>query len=269
MQDKGELKMYKKFCSILLVVLLLSCCFIFTSCSNENNIEEPTQNNIIMLEDVMGNDGVYCLHSDGSVTKADSLSASNIEELWLYDGAEPLIIDRETDDKLIYIGDIVTTYGDMYEMDSLVEKYYWSGTILDFEEIAEIEGIDVNGVCEFAPSVQLALDDYLTPLGLVAFGHPLGTRYSGEGILASKNKCEYTYGYYEGTTWMEKTDKCYIPYYEQISHGTEETDWEYVFESPIIKGKDGYFTIELSDVESGLYIGEFDKIDSHFVFEIK
>lgn len=232
--------------------------------SEQESNSSESNNSSIMLKDILGQEGVYCLHADGTISKGGKLQQT--EELGLYYGDEPLVIDRTKGDKLIYIGSMVHLgehNNNMFEMDWKVDKYYWNGKSVDFFEIEIFDGQNIDGM--FTDYLFLALDteDFLEPLGFKLFKPFRG--YDGESYIVSKEKRSYTYGAYEGTEWKEVTEYNDIPFYDYHSN-----NGECAFKAPVIKGKDGYFTIDLTNISAGMYLNDFDsgKFDE-YVFEIK
>lgn len=240
--------------------------FVTSACNVDKTEDRSTETKTITLNDILGDEGVYCLHADGSVTKGGKLRET--DELGLYYGDEPLVINRDKGDKLIYVGDMVylNEYSDnLFEMEWKADKYYWNGKSVDFFDIEIFEGQNIDGKFWNYMFLELDTDEFLEPLGFKLFTPVRG--YDGESYIVSKEKTSYTYGAYEGTEWKEITEYNDIPYYDFNRDGCESND--YAFKAPIIKGKDGYFTIDLSNVESGIYINDFDSGDyDEYVFEI-
>lgn len=219
------------------------------------------------LEGVMDNDGVFCLHADGSVSWPEPLSFYG--EYGVHGGAEPLIIDREAGDRLIYIGDMVYYEGehpDSFEMEWSVEKYYWSGESVDFFAIEEFDGEDIKGKFTKHNSLRKDTQKLFEPLGYVIV--PIESGEEGEAFILSTEPAEYSYGWFEGTDWYEESGENYIPYYEFISNGSNKNN--FVFSAPVIKGREGYFAVDLSEVEAGLYFNVFDSGSfDGYVFDIR
>lgn len=256
-----------------IVTLALSLMLLVGCEAKETNEVQPEDNQFegsLYVEDIVGEEGVYCLHADGTISTASTVKVFDDDGL-IIGGVEPLVIDRAAGDQLIYIGDMVylgDSGSDMFKMDWSVEKYYWSGHTVDFFEIEEFEGIDISGMFNNSIFLKYDTEEIFAPMGLQVSS--LITGYDGEALIISKEKKDYTYGYFEGTEWIETTDSNNIPYYDLVSNGTSETDWEYVFSAPVIKGKEGYFTIDLSAVEAGMYLNDFDSGQfDEYVFDIK
>lgn len=248
---------------IIVVILIFSIC----SCSPNNDISSGNMEKKTMLDDIKGVEGIYCLHSDGTITKPELISERWTEE-YVYSHAEPLIIDRTAGDKLIYIGDMVYfgTYNDgIFEMDYKCDKYYWSGKTVDFFDIEEFEGADIKGKYTNHTFLKFDTEEEFSTMGFVVEPKIINA-YDGEVFILSYYERSYTYGFFEGTDWKEKEERNDVPFYDLISNGTNEC----AFEAPVIKGKDGYFTIDVTDVEAGIYYHDFDSGEfDEYIIEIR
>lgn len=248
---------------VIIALLCIVLCISFASCSNDETqpepepttkATEPPKPKVPMVEDVLGQDGIYCLHADGSVTKASKLTQIE-EDTWIFTGGTPLIIDRKSGDSLIYIGDLVSLSagtGGQFEMDFCAEQFYYSGKKADLMEIEEFEGVELEGeVKENGIFYWMNVDTFFKPFGLTVY---LDVIDDGMGYILSKEPVAYSYGYYEGTKWVGTNATNNKMFYDVTDHGGSD---DYVFRTDVIKGKNGYFTIDLEGIEAGLYINEF------------
>lgn len=266
--------MIKKIYAMLLCVGL---CISFDACSNGNTqpeptpttqITEPTKPNVLMVEDIIDREGVYCLHADGSVTKANKLTQIE-EDTWIFTGGSPLVVDRANGDLLIYVGDLVylsAGNGEQFEMDYFAEQFYWSGEKVNLMDIEEFEGVELEGeVKESGIFYWMNVDSFFEPFGLVIHGD--ASMSSAEyGYILSKEPVAYSYGYYEGTKWVGTDAVNNSLFYDATLHDFKKG---YAFRSDVIKGKNGYFTIDLEAVEAGLYVNEFQGNGHIYAIDIK
>lgn len=221
------------------------------------------------IQDVLGSDGAYCLTSEGVIREGGLIYNADDEEDegYLYAGQEPLIVDTTKGDHLILTGKTVNDFEesltgeDRFAMDWRAEKYYWSGEEVNLLDIVELEGQNIEGKLDRhikdSPYKKLA-DEVFGSYGL-EFHAVSGDK----GSIVSKSPSNYSYGYYNGTKWTEVNAVNNVPLYEI----TFDTGWAFL--ASVEKTKDGYFLVDLSGVEPGLYVNAFHCGDqSTYVFEI-
>lgn len=265
--------MIKKIVAFALCMIM---CLAFASCSNteepdasKNDDKNPSKpNSVLMVEDIIDQEGVYCLHADGSVTKANKLAQIK-DDRWLYSGSTPLVVDRSKGDRLIYVGDLVylsAGNGEQFEMDFFAEQFYWSGKEVDLMEIEVFEDAELEGeVKENGILYWMNVDDFFEPFG-ITFCKSESYSFAEYGYFLSKKPMTYSYGYYEGTKWVGTTDSNNSCFYDATRIDFKK---DYVFRTDVIKGRDGYFTIDLENVDAGLYLNEFDEKGHIYAIEIK
>lgn len=260
---------------LIAMLLCVGLCMSLASCSKENTkstpepitkVTEPPKPKVLMVEDILGIEGIYCLHADGSITKANKLTQIE-DDTWLFAGGSPLFIDRANGDSLIYIGDLVSLSagtGGQFEMDFCAEQFYYSGKKVDLMEIEEFEGVELEGVVkENGIFYWMNVDTFFAPFGLEVH---LDVIDDGTGYILSKEPVAYSYGYYEGTKWVGTNAQNNKLFYDITDHGGSN---DYVFRADVIKGKNGYFTIDLEGVEEGLYLNEFKGQGHIYAIDVK
>ena len=264
--------MIKKIVAFALCMIM---CLAFASCSNteepdtsKDDANKPLKPSVLMVEDIINQEGVYCLHADGSVTKANKLTQIE-DDSWIYSGGTPLVVDRSKGDRLIYVGDLVylsAGNGEQFEMDFFAEQFYWSGKKVNLMDIEVFEDVELEGeVKENGIFYWMNVDDFFEPLGFTFHGD--ASMSSAEnGYILSKKPMSYSYGYYEGTKWVGTTDSNNSCFYDATRIDFKK---DYVFRTDVIKGRDGYFTIDLENVDAGLYLNEFDEKGHIYAIEIK
>ena len=260
---------------IVAFALCMVMCLAFASCSNteepdtsKDDDNKPSKPSVLMVEDIINQEGVYCLHADGSVTKANKLTQIE-DDSWIYSGGTPLVVDRSKGDRLIYVGDLVylsAGNGEQFEMDFFAEQFYWSGKKVNLMDIEVFEDVELEGeVKENGIFYWMNVDDFFEPLGFTFHGD--ASMSSAEnGYILSKEPTSYSYGYYEGTKWVGTTDSNNSCFYDATRIDFKK---DYVFRTDVIKGRDGYFTIDLENVDAGLYLNEFDEKGHIYAIEIK
>lgn len=260
---------------IVAFALCMVMCLAFASCLNTEEPDtskyddnKPSKPSVLMVEDIINQEGVYCLHADGSVTKANKLTQIE-DDSWIYSGGTPLVIDRSKGDRLIYVGDLVylsAGNGEQFEMDFFAEQFYWSGKKINLMDIEVFEDVELEGeVKENGIFYWMNVDDFFEPLGFTFHGD--ASMSSAEnGYILSKEPTSYSYGYYEGTKWVGTTDSNNSCFYDATRIDFKK---DYVFRTDVIKGRDGYFTIDLENVDAGLYLNEFDEKGHIYAIEIK
>ena len=260
---------------IVAFALCMVMCLAFASCFNteepdtsKDDDNKPSKPSVLMVEDIINQEGVYCLHADGSVTKANKLTQIE-DDSWIYSGGTPLVIDRSKGDRLIYVGDLVylsAGNGEQFEMDFFAEQYYWSGKKVNLMDIEVFEDVELEGeVKENGIFYWMNVDDFFEPLGFTFHGD--ASMSSAEnGYILSKEPTSYSYGYYEGTKWVGTTASNNSCFYDATRIDFKK---DYVFRTDVIKGRDGYFTIDLENVDAGLYLNEFDEKGHIYAIEIK
>lgn len=266
--------MTKKIIDILLCIGL---CMSFASCSSKNTqpepapttkVTEPPKPKVLMVEDIVSTEGVYCLHADGSVEKAKKLTQIE-EDTWIFTGGAPLVVDRANGDSLIYVGDLVylsAGNGEQFEMDYFAEQFYWSGEKVDLMDIEEFEGVPLEGVVkESGIFYWMNVDSFFEQFGLF-FNGDASMSSAENGYILSKEPVAYSYGYYEGTKWVGTDAVNNSLFYDATLHDFKQG---YAFRADVIKGKNGYFTIDLDGVESGLYVNEFEGKGHIYAIDIK
>lgn len=265
---------------LIIVLMCFVLCLSFSSCvkdtsskkeqdiSTTTTEEMSSEPDVLMLEDILESEGVYCLHADGSITTPNKLTQIE-DDRWIYTGEAPLVIDRTAGDSLIYVGGMVRMSagnGEQFEMDFYAEQFYWSGDKVNLMTIEEFEGVELEGeIKENGIFYHMFVDRFFEPFGLEFHGD--ASMSSAEnGYLLSKEPTTYSYGYYDGTEWIGTISKNDSLFYDATLKDFKKG---YAFRSDVIKGKNGYFTIDLSDVEAGLYINEFDKSNHIYAIDIK
>lgn len=240
-----------------IIVLLVVCLMVFSlfGCSNDNNTN-GNENKMLTVEDIVEVEGIYCLHEDGTVSSGGMLTEMDYDTDLYRTGDEPLYIDRGAGDRLIYVGDMVylnDANDSSFEMDYKAEKYYYSGYLVNVDRIEVFEGEELLGNYEMSfenYGFDYIEDDYSTP--------------TTEGYIVSKEPKAYSYGCYDGTEYIEVERNNNIPFYDV------DYDEESAFEATVIKGTEGYFTIDLTAVEAGVYINDFDSGSwDEYAIEIK
>ena len=234
--------------------------------TRKKGVTTTTKRSTLTVEDIIGSEGVYCLHTDGTVTKADKLSKID-EDTAIYSGGASLVVDRSKGDKLIYVGDLVylgASSNGQFEMDWYAEQYYWSGKKVDLMEIEEFEGANLEGeVKQSGIFYWMNVDDLFEPLGYTFFSDMMNKE---AGYILSKSPKTYSYGYYEGTKWKETKDTNNSYFYDVTKYDFTK---DYVFRADVIRGKGGYFTIDLEGIDAGTYLNEFDEKGHIYAIEIK
>lgn len=244
-----------------------------SSASNEaGSQEESVVPAARTIQDVIGTKGAYCLAHDGTVDEGGLLDTKDYElgngkvahDIYVY-GSEPLLIDRSKGDSLIVVGDLLMSDEDEVDSQAPTDKYYWSGSELDASEIEEFNGEKIGKPLSDETNIGnlgFFLNQTIEPMGFKYFPNFLTDR---EGIIVSDEPSTYSYGYYEGTSWNEKKVTTSKPYYDYS--GLDRDGDEYV--APVVRGKEGYFVIDVSNIPAGTYVYEFSNRGMFYAFEIK
>ena len=250
--------MIRKIISLSLCIVL---CFTCSSCVFKFNVNDSNdldndsndlyQNKTLKLEDIIGVPGVYCLHTDGTVTSVVALSSV---ENSLYSGTAPLVVDRSNGDQLIFVMDLDTKTSDVDRFWRAEQYYGPDGDAATLTSIEEFEGVKLEANVK---NDEEKLGEFLELFG-ITFYKTGSDIYKNEvyGYFLSKKLISYTYGYYEGTQWKKMTKTNNVLFYEQLEPTISYMICE--FRADIIKGQNGYFTFDLAEIKSGLYINNFD-----------
>lgn len=235
---------------ILCVVLCLTCssCVFKFNANDSNNLD---QNKTLKVEDIINLPGVYCLHTDGTVTGVDALSSVDGN---LYFGTAPLVVDRSKGDKLIFVMDSDTKTSDVNRFWRAEQYYGPDAEPATLTSIEEFEGVKLEGNVK---SNEEKICEFLGTFGITFY--KTGSSISKNevyGYFLSKKAVTYTYGYYEGTQWKKMTQTNNVLFYGKLKPTISYMICE--FSADVIKGQNGYFTFDLEEVKSGLYINDFD-----------
>lgn len=231
--------------------------------------DKPTSQTI---KDVSDEKGAYCLAQDGTVVEGGLLETRDYElgngkvihDMYVY-GSEPLVVDRAKGDLLIAIGDILMSDEDEVDFQAPTDKYYWSGSELDASKIEEFNGVKLAKPLSNESNtgnLDLFLNQMIEPMGFKYFPNMLA---ECKGVIVSDRPTSFTYGFYEGTSWSEGEVTTSKPYYDYS--GLDRDGSEYV--APVVRGKEGYFVIDVSNVPSGVYVYEFSNRGVFYAFELK
>ena len=223
-------------------------------------VDEPTVQ--YELDDyILSTHGLYVLNSDGRTVSpvlsngcnrvmsvdSDLFHSYNDEvegqqEYILYMYYDPVSFDRNSGQQLILIGDTSV------EMDKVIESGYCQGQNVDgrYNAYDEIEGINLEGVDEDS------INDAIESLGIR--WNSFYDRNYGGGTFAdvfdlyqSSTPRTLSAGWYEGTQWVDGSLELIYPYCI-VERPMLESD-----DVPLTKTKDGYFILDLSSYEPGVY----------------
>lgn len=251
---------------ISLAAMLLSGCTVQTPTSpvTDNSEEAGESTNeadasVLTLSDIVNNGmaGTYVYHeSSDEVEYIDAVvelgyylandSDSNYND-YIYLGVPdttPLSFDRNSDAKIIVVG---SPNSDNARVVPIRDSgYCYSEAISSLSIFDEINGTTFETAEEG--------ESLLTQAGLGVM--PLDE--GGVLITSSSSEASFSWGQYQGTDFAEGTELVNTPYYIETNYGYYgASDAPYYYNNgydvPYIQTKNGYFEVDLSNIEPGLY----------------
>lgn len=197
-------------------------------------------------------------------------------------GDAPYKIDRDSGDLLVTVSD--ESVSGSATLIRCIESGYWQGSAVsaDIGSYAEIGGIDVSAIdlgknaaavrntAAFWNELGVSWCRYFESkaAGLVGTGsYSPATEDDGAYVdhceehilLRSQTPLSLPAGWYDGTDYNEGSININEPYYI--------FDQSIEYSAPIEKTKDGYFIIDVSNLESGIY--RIYNSGSHFIIDIE
>lgn len=251
--------------AISLIVASLSGCTVQTPSSptpdntgGSGGSTEDADAAALTLADIVenGTAGTYVYHeSSDEVEYIDSVvelgyylasySDSNYND-YIMTGlteAAPLTFDRNSDDKIIVVG---SPNSDTARVVPIRESGYCNDEAFSLTVLDEINGRPFETSEEG--------EALLSQVGLGVM--PLDE--GGVLIISSSSGASFTWGQYQGTEFVEGTEVISTPYYIEKNYGYYgASDAPYYYNNgynvPYIPTKNGYFEVDLSSIEPGLY----------------
>lgn len=234
--------------------------------------EEPIEDDAgeagsITVDDIVASEGIWRLMPDGqTVTTLDTLTTlayKNWGEEMVFIGGEAETIDRTQGEKLIYVGEATPSVYPVVET-----GYCQRGTeiVIHAYDYEEIDGVPTS---EFSPEDE---EQFYAERGAKFREHSGGT-LEPEGwdrsltLLQSSVPLVLSAGWYEGTEWHDGALNLDAPFYVTGYGKDEEGNYPTVGE--VVQTKSGYFEIDLSALEPGLYVVQNDDEDDYAIpFEL-
>ncbi len=111
----------------------------------------------------------------------------------------------------------------------------------DLDGVPEIQGVDLSECANYDEANALLASQ---GLHFYWFDHAY---YDYHALIADQPDLDITWGDYSGTSFIPYQATMYATYYRAVKD-------DYTVEPPIDRGKNGYFTLDLSGVDKGLYL---------------
>lgn len=168
----------------------------------------------------------------------------------------PTVIDRSNGELLIAVGDAGTGVGKGAECTPVNLVGYTNLYMLletRLENLETIANIDISTVNEDLAATNAAISG--TPFSVTEYsvGAPIPTRLNL--YLSDTYKETFTYGYFEGTEYIETNVAMLSPFYTYSMSADIDV--------PVQKTMDGYFIIDISSLNPGYYWLDNGSVDFH------
>lgn len=192
------------------------------------------------IEYALSAGGIFVLNSDSETVEpldlyALSFHALDDERDVCIGGDDPIVLDRKLGAKLIFIDE--SEYG-FYGAKRVLENGYTvaEGTESCISAYDKVDGITVSDFSDEETG------QFLAERGIILDDCRIGGRVD---FLKSATSCAFDAEWYEGTQWESGMLRLETPYY--IFDDSEDLDGS-------IPTKNGYFEVDTSNWESGLYL---------------
>lgn len=256
--------------------------------SGETAVSQSQDPRSMNLDSVLGTPGIYRLSSDGDfvvplnstancvlhnadkdLLHGDSLITSSVVEgssitgeassMDVYLASEVTTVNKSAGEQIIGINPSETPSVFLWP---IVESGYCQeeGIAGSFKDYSEIEGISVEN------ETSDTINDIITQLGISwnIYTHKsssIGGGTTTYEAFQSKAPITLEAGWYEGTEWHEGRLELTTPYYISLNGAPNDI-------IPSVPSKDGYISIDLSNVAPGLYLLDSSAPEREVIIEI-
>lgn len=248
------------------------------SSAEEVEIEESYEDDYsIPMADIEYLSGAFLLNAEGTgledlevsetlaydnVVGWDSTVVSKEDSFYISSGGEAVTIDRGAGEKLVLVGEAAQYHHDAIDLRVATDWGYWQGPEVSGRPSSyeEIEGTSMEGLDGSS------LADFLSGFGLEYHWVYYGGNYNGKLIdhcdelymIVSDEPTVLSAGFYKDTKWIDGSIPVQTPYY--CCTGKQEVS--------VMPTKEGYFEVDVSELDPGVYYFDLTVDDLEYAVEI-